>query len=77
MASFFRKFSSLKVTAAILVAFLILTFWGVMAQANAEAAGWTAADAVERFFAPYKLKQLKLKPRQMLMFLLLQLAKHM
>lgn len=53
MASFFRKFSSLKVTAAILVAFLILTFWGVMAQANAEAAGWTAADAVERFFDSY------------------------
>ena len=47
------SFSSLKVTAALLVAFLMLTFWGVLAQANAEAAGMSAVDAVERFFDSY------------------------
>lgn len=62
MASFFRKFSSLKVTVAILVAFLVLTFWGTLAQANAEAAGWTAADAVERFFDSYFIWTLGVVP---------------
>lgn len=41
---------SLKVTAALLVAFLVLTFWGTLAQANAEAAGMPASVAIERFF---------------------------
>ena len=37
-------------TAALLVAFLVLTFWGTLAQANAEAAGMPASVAIERFF---------------------------
>jgi len=41
---------SLKVTAALLVAFLVLTFWGTLAQANAEVAGMPASVAIERFF---------------------------
>lgn len=45
-----KKLSSLKFTAALLVAFLILTFWGVLAQANAEEAGLSASVAVDRFF---------------------------
>ena len=45
--------SSLKVTVAILVAFLILTFWGTLAQANAEAAGLSASFAADRFFDSY------------------------
>lgn len=53
MASFFRKFSSLKVTVAILVAFLVLTFWGTLAQANAESAGFSASVAIDRFFDSY------------------------
>ena len=50
LANTFRFLSSLKMTAAILVAFLILTFWGVLAQANAESAGFSASVAVDRFF---------------------------
>ena len=45
--------ASLKVTAAVLVAFLVLTFWGTLAQANAEAAGIPALVAVDRFFGSY------------------------
>ena len=45
-----KKLASLKVTAALLVAFLVLTFWGTLAQANAEAAGMPASVAIERFF---------------------------
>ena len=45
-----KKIASLKVTAALLVAFLVLTFWGTLAQANAEAAGMPASVAIERFF---------------------------
>ena len=48
-----RKLSSLKFTAALLVAFLLLTFWGVLAQANAESAGLSASVAVDRFFDSY------------------------
>ena len=40
-------------TAAVLVAFLVLTFWGTLAQANAEAAGIPALVAVDRFFGSY------------------------
>ena len=45
--------ASLRVTAAVLVAFLVLTFWGVLAQANAEASGLSASVAVDRFFDSY------------------------
>ena len=45
--------ASLRVTAAVLVAFLVLTFWGVLAQANAESAGLSASVAVDRFFDSY------------------------
>ncbi|MCQ2055032.1 MAG: cytochrome c biogenesis protein CcsA [Fibrobacter sp.] len=47
------KLASLKVSAFLLVAFLLLTFWGVMAQTNAEAAGISVADAADRFFGSY------------------------
>ena len=40
--------SSLKVTVAILVAFLLLTFWGVLAQAQGG-----SVEAGERFFKSY------------------------
>ena len=45
--------ASLRVTAAVLVAFLVLTFWGVLAQVNAESAGLSASVAVDRFFDSY------------------------
>ena len=48
-----KKLASLKFTAALLVAFLLLTFWGVLAQANAESAGLSASMAVDRFFDSY------------------------
>lgn len=48
-----KKLASLKVTVALLVAFLVLTFWGTLAQANAEAAGYPASIAVDRFFDSY------------------------
>ncbi|MBR5414115.1 MAG: cytochrome c biogenesis protein CcsA [Fibrobacter sp.] len=48
-----KKLSSLKFTAALLVAFLLLTFWGVLAQVNAESAGLSATVAVNRFFDSY------------------------
>lgn len=43
----------MKVTAILLVAFMLLTFWGVFAQVNAEAAGLSATVAVDRFFDSY------------------------
>jgi len=48
-----KKLASLKFTAVLLVAFLLLTFWGVLAQVNAESAGVPAAVAVDRFFGSY------------------------
>ena len=53
---------SLKVTAALLVAFLVLTFWGTLAQANAEAAGMPASVAVDRFFGSYFIWALGVVP---------------
>ena len=35
------------------MAFLLLTFWGVLAQANAESVGLSASVAVDRFFDSY------------------------
>ena len=48
-----RKLASLKVTAALLVAFLLLSFWGVLAQANAESLGASVEVATDRFFGSY------------------------
>lgn len=44
-----EKLSSLKFTVVLLIAFLLLTFWGVLAQVNAESAGLPASVAVDRF----------------------------
>ena len=55
MHKLLKSLSSLKFTAALLVAFLLLIFWGVLAQANAESSGLTAAVAVDRFFDSYFL----------------------
>lgn len=55
MKTWLKKFASLKATCALLVAFLVLTFWGVLAQANAESAGLSVADATARFFDSYFL----------------------
>ncbi|PWJ71682.1 ABC-type transport system involved in cytochrome c biogenesis permease subunit [Fibrobacter sp. UWR4] len=46
-----HKFASLKVTCGLLVAFLLLTFWGVLGQAAAGNEG--VAAATERFFGSY------------------------
>ena len=54
--------ASLKVTAAVIVAFLVLTFWGVLAQANAEAAGFSASVAVDRFFDSFFIWALGVVP---------------
>ena len=54
--------ASLKVTVAVLVAFLVLTFWGVLAQANAETAGFSASVAVDRFFDSYFIWALGVVP---------------
>ena len=54
--------ASLKFTAALLAAFLLLTFWGVMAQANAEAAGFSASVAIDRFFDSYFIWTLGVVP---------------
>ena len=54
--------SSLKLTAVLLVAFMLLTFWGVMAQVNAEAAGLQATVAVDRFFDSYVIWVLGVVP---------------
>ncbi len=48
-----RFCGSLKVTVFLLVAFLLVIFWGVLGQANAEAAGMPASFAVDRFFRSY------------------------
>ena len=40
-------------TATLLVAFLLLTFWGVLAQANAESLGASVEVATNRFFGSY------------------------
>ena len=57
-----KKFASLKFTAALLVAFLLITFWGVLSQANAEAAGLSASVAVDRFFGSYLIWVLGVVP---------------
>lgn len=46
----------------LLVAFLVLTFWGTLAQANAEAAGYPASIAVDRFFDSYFIWALGVVP---------------
>ncbi len=48
-----KKFASMKVTCALLVAFLLLTFWGVLGQAAAGNEG--VAFATDRFFGSYFL----------------------
>ncbi|WP_297948499.1 cytochrome c biogenesis protein CcsA [uncultured Fibrobacter sp.] len=45
--------ASLKVSAALLVAFMLLTFWGVLAQANAKSLGASVEVATDRFFGSY------------------------
>ena len=62
MKPLLKKLGSLKVTAALLVAFLVLTFWGTLAQANAEAAGMPASVAVDRFFGSYFIWTLGVVP---------------
>lgn len=52
-SSFVTRFASLKVSATLLVAFLLLTFWGVLAQANAESLGASVEVATDRFFGSY------------------------
>ena len=47
------RLSSLKFTAVLLVAFMLLLFWGVLAQVNAESAGLSAEFSVDRFFGSY------------------------
>lgn len=59
---FLKKVASLKVTVVLLVAFLVLTFWGTLAQANAEAAGYPASIAVDRFFDSYFIWALGVVP---------------
>jgi len=59
---FLKKLASLKVTVVLLVAFLVLTFWGTLAQANAETAGYPASIAVDRFFDSYFIWALGLVP---------------
>ncbi len=53
MTAFLKKFASLKVTCVLLVAFLLLTFWGVLGQAAAGNEG--VALATDRFFGSYFL----------------------
>ena len=62
LSSFVARLSSLKLTAVLLVAFMLLTFWGVMAQVNAEAAGLQATVAVDRFFDSYVIWVLGVVP---------------
>ena len=57
-----KKLASLKFTAVLLIAFLLLTFWGVLAQVNAESAGLSASIAVERFFDSYFILVLGVVP---------------
>ena len=49
-------------TVAVLVAFLVLTFWGTLAQANAESAGFSASVAIDRFFDSYFIWTLGVVP---------------
>ena len=44
------------------MAFLVLTFWGVLAQANAEASGLSASVAIDRFFDSYIIWMLGVIP---------------
>lgn len=44
------------------MAFLVLTFWGVLAQANAESAGLSASVAIDRFFDSYFIWMLGVIP---------------
>jgi len=53
LSSLVSRLSSLKVTCILLVAFMLLTFWGVLGQAAAGNEG--AADATDRFFNSYFL----------------------
>ena len=53
LASLGHCLASLKFTVALLVAFLLLTFWGVLGQASAEAAGIPASVEVDRFFGSF------------------------
>ena len=53
LASLGLCLASLKFTVVLLVAFLLLTFWGVLGQANAEAAGIPASAEVDRFFGSF------------------------
>lgn len=53
LIAFIRKLASLKVSAALLVAFMLLTFWGVLAQANAKSLGASVEVATDRFFGSY------------------------
>lgn len=62
MVSFFKKFASLKVSVCLLVAFLLLTFWGVLAQANAESLGASAEIAADRFFNSFFVMALGVVP---------------
>ena len=57
-----KTLASLKFTAVLLVAFLLLTFWGILAQANAEAVGMSVADAADRFFDSYFIWTLGVVP---------------
>lgn len=58
--NFLKKFASLKVTCVLLVAFLLLTFWGTLGQAAAGNEG--ASLAADRFFGSYFLWVLGVVP---------------
>lgn len=58
----FKYLASLKFTIILLVAFLLLTFWGVLAQVNAESSGLPASVAVNRFFDGYFILALGVVP---------------
>ena len=62
LSFYVSRLSSLKLSAAILVAFQLLLFWGVLAQVNAESAGLPASVAVDRFFDSYFIWILGLVP---------------
>lgn len=62
MHLFLVKFASLRVSVCLLVAFMLLTFWGVMAQANAESAGVSAEFAADRFFNSFFVMALGVVP---------------
>lgn len=60
LSSFVFRFASLKVTCVLMVAFLLLIFWGVLGQAAAGNDG--AALATDRFFNSYFLWVLGIIP---------------